>query len=217
MIGDQLRNKMVLFGHPKCMNTAKCLQLAAEKGIDIEAKVVDMNNSDSDFLTTSPLEVAPALRDVKYNIAGILAVMSYMDDKGFGPSLVPRNGVSRAMMYQWIVIAMQKVQPAIAGGDVDSISPALNEMEKVLSNPPKKGDFICGDFTLADIHWSGCMNMLEINGHGDLINAKTNLSQWFVNVKKHPSTSKEDIIPFSAVPTADDIQSNTIRDISINA
>lgn len=222
MIGDQLRNKMIVFGHPKCIDTAKCLQVAAEKGIDVEARVLNYDEAsgtltpDDDFLQTSPLSVAPALRDVKYNIAGSLAVMSYMDDKGFGPSLVPRNGVLRAVMYQWIMIAMQKVQPAIASGDTSTLNEAFDKLDENLANPPKKGNFICGDFTLADIHWSACANMLQIKGHGDLISSRSNVDQWFNNVKKHPSTSKENIIPFTAVPTADDMQNNTLRDISIN-
>ena len=216
MIGDQLRNKMIIFGHPKCINTAKCFQLAAEKGIDAEGKVIDVDNPDSDFLQTSPLGIAPALQDVKYHIAGTLSVLSYMDDKGFGPSLVPRNGVTRAVMYQWIGVAMERVQDNIMHDNISALAPALDALDQVLADSAKKGEFICGDFTLADIHWSACVNMLEVKGQGDQISSRSNMGEWFANVKAHSSTSKEAIIPFTAVPTADDIQNNTLRDISIN-
>lgn len=217
MIGDQLRNRMVIYGHPKCINTAKCFQTAAEKGVDIEAKVIDPNgDSGSDFRGASPLGVAPALRDIKYSVYGTLAVMSYLDDKGFGPSLVPRNGVHRAIMYQWITVAMMRAQEMIVGDDVSSLTPILDALENQIANPPKKGDFICGDFSLADIHWSACANMLNAKGHADLINSKPAISAWFEKVKSHPSTSKEKFIPFTAVPTADDMQEGRLRDISIN-
>lgn len=215
MIGDQLRNRMVLYGRPDCINTAKCLQTAAEKGIDVESKVIT-NTDDADFRACSPFGLGPALRDIKFTIAGVVAVMSYLDDKGFGPSLVPRNGVLRAIMYNWSEIAMNIVQTAIVSGDTASIEPILDELEKQVANPPAKGDFMCGQFTLGDIHWSATLNMLEIKGHGGLIESRQTLSSWYARIKAHPSTSKESIIPFTVIPTAEDVNNNQLRDISIN-
>ena len=218
MIGDKLRSRMVIYGHPKCINTAKCFQTAAEKGVDVEAKVIDPDGSRSDpeFSSVSPLGEFPALRDVKGTIYGTLAVMSYLDDKGFGPSLVPRNGVHRAIMYQWITVAMAMAQGKIVNDDMTGLAPILDAFDRQISTPPKKGDFICGDFSLADIHWAACANMLCIKGHGDVVSARPAVNGWFEKVKAHPSTSKENIIPFSAVPTADDFQSGQLRDIAIN-
>lgn len=218
MIGDQLRNRMVIYGHPKCIDTSKCFQTAAEKGVDIEAKVIepDANGDDAEFRSVSPFGTIPALRDIKYTVYGTLAIMSYLDDKGFGPSLVPRNGVHRAIMYQWIGVAIEMVQGCVAGGEVEKLAPVFDAFGKQISNPPKRGDFICGDFTLADIHWAACINMLHIKGHADEVNSKPAVASWFEKVKKHPSTSKEKITPFTTVPTADDVQQGQLRDISIN-
>ena len=218
MIGDQLRNRMVIYGHPKCIDTAKCFQTAAEKGVDVEAKVIDPNGGadDPEFRSVSPLGIGPALRDIQHTVYGTLAVISYLDDKGFGLSLVPRNGVHRAVMYQWIGVALHVAQGKIAADDVGSLAAALDELDKQIANPPKKGDFICGDFSLADIHWAACANMLQIKGHGDVISSRSAISAWFEKVKSHSSTSKEKIIPFTTVPTADDVQNGRLRDISIN-
>ncbi len=218
MIGDQLRNRMVIYGHPQCIDTAKCFQTAAEKGVDVEAKVVDpsVNDNDAEFRSVSPLGVVPALRDIKYTVYGTLAALSYLDDKGFGPSLVPRNGVHRAIMYQWIGVAMNMVQTHVASGDFEKLGSVFDALDKQINNPPKRGDFICGDFTLADIHWSACVNMLYIKGQADGVNSKPAIASWFEKVKKHPSTSKEKIIPFTTIPTADDVQQRRLRDISIN-
>ena len=215
MIGDQLRNRMVIYGRPDCINTAKCLQTAAEKGIDVEAKVIT-DFDDESFRACSPFGLAPALRDIKFTIAGTVAVMSYLDDKGFGPSLVPRNGVLRAIMYNWAELAMNIAQTAIVSGDMTPVESLLNELDKQIANPPAKGHFICGSFTLGDIHWATNLNMLEIKGHGGLITSRSTLSSWYEKVKSHPSTSKENIIPFTAVPTQEDVESGQLRDISIN-
>ena len=214
MIGDQLRNQMILYGHPSCINTSKCLQTAAEKGVDVEARVVQAGDTSS-VSQVSPLGILPALEDVDYKLYGTLAIMSYLDDKGFGPSLVPRNGVIRSIMYKWITVAMS-VQDSIASGDVEKAKPALAELGKQTASPPARGDFICGDFSLADIHWTACCNMLFIKGHGDAVSSVPSLAKWFDAVKAHPSTSKENIIPFTAVATADDVEKGVLRNIAIN-
>lgn len=219
MIGDQLRTRMILYGHPGCINTAKCLQTAAEKGVDIENKVIDIANegtNSAEYRKVSPLGLCPALQDIDFIVYGTPAILSYLDDKGFGPSLVPRNGVVRAVMYQWAHVASELVQGKIANGDMANLGTILDALDEHLISPPKKGDYICGDFTLADIHWSACFNMLVVKGEGDMINSRTRLNTWFDKVKKHPSSSKENIVPYTMVPTADDIQSSSLRDISIN-
>ena len=217
MIGDQLRTKMVLSGHPSCPDTGKCLQLAGEKGVDIAAVVIS-GLDDSALLAKSPYGVAPMLEDIDFVVYGTGAVLSYLDDKGFGPSLVPRHGLHRAVMYQWAGIATEKVQ-SMLGENIDKagLETLFDGLAQQIQNPPKKGDFICGDFTLADIHWAACCNCLEIGGAGDLISSRAAVSAWYEQVKAHPSTSKETLVPFTCLPTAEDVRSGTLRDISINA
>ena len=216
MIGDQLRTKMILCGHPSCPNTGKCLQTAGEKGVDVETVVIN-GMDDSEFLAKSPYGIGPVLQDIDFVIYGTYAVMSYLDDKGFGPSLVPRNGVQRAVMYQWIETAMEKAQTYIGDSiDKDSLAPLFDGLDNQVQNPPKKGDFICGEFSLADIHWAACCNLIEIGGAGDLISSRSGVSAWLDHVKAHPSTSKEKLEPFTCLPTADDVKSGSLRDISIN-
>ena len=216
MIGDQLRTKMILSGHPMCVNTGKCLQTAGEKGVDVETKVIS-GLDDSELLAKSPYGIAPMLQDIDFVVYGTGAVMSYLDDKGFGPSLVPRNGVHRAVMYQWAGIATEKAQ-TMMGDNIDKagLATLFDGLEQQIKNPPKKGDFICGDFTLADIHWSAVCNLLEIGGAGDLISSRSGVSAWYEKVKSHPSTSKEKLNPHTCLPTAADVSSGSLRDISIN-
>jgi glutathione S-transferase len=223
MIGDKLATGMQLFGNPSCINTAKCLQTAGEKGIDIESVTI---NSGEEVSDKSPLNSAPVLKDLDNIVYGPNAILSYLDDKGFGPSLVPRNGVIRAIMYQYAHIATDYVQMEAyglltgSGGNMDIINKSFDLVENILSNPPdpklKKGVYICGEFTLADIHWMACVNALEISGT-DVISSRAEVSTWYESVKNHPSTSKEAIVPYTCLPTKEDVDSSTLRDVGINS
>ena len=223
MIGDKLATGMQLFGNPSCINTAKCLQTAGEKGIDIESVTI---NSGEEVSDKSPLNSAPVLKDLDNIVYGPNAILSYLDDKGFGPSLVPRNGVIRAIMYQYAHIATDYVQMEAyglltgSGGNMDIINKSFDLVENILSNPPdpklKKGVYICGEFTLADIHWMACVNALEISGT-DVISSRAEVSTWYEAVKNHPSTSKEAIIPYTCLPTKEDVDSGSLRDVGINS
>jgi glutathione S-transferase len=222
MIGDKLASAMQLYGNPSCINTAKALQTAAEKGVDIETQKIDSGEEAADI---SPLHSAPVLKDLDNIVYGPNAIISYLDDKGFGPSLVPRNGVIRAIMYQYAHIATDYVQMEAygmltgSGGNMDVVNKSFDILENILANPPdpklKKGVYICGEFSLADIHWMACVNALEISGN-DVISSRAKVSEWCAAVKSHPSTSKEDIIPYTCLPTKEDVDSGTLRNVGIN-
>src|SRR5579872_997793 len=103
MLGDKLSSKMELWGNPADHRTYKCLMTAAEKGVDVGGSYVDAHGGGSpDLKSVSPFGEVPCLRDREFVVWGTLPIMSYLDDKGFGPSLIPRNANLRAIMYQWI-------------------------------------------------------------------------------------------------------------------
>ena len=222
MIGDKLATAMQLFGNPSCINTAKCLQTAGEKGIDIEAITINSGDEVSD---KSPLSSAPVLKDLDNIVYGTGAILSYLDDKGFGPSLVPRNGVIRAIMYQYAHIASDYVQMEAyglltgSGGNMDIVNKSCDLLENLLSNPPdpklKKDVYICGEFSLADIHWMSCVNALKISGN-DVVSSRAKMTEWYDAVKNHPSTSKEKVVPFDFLPTKEDVDSGKVRNVGIN-
>lgn len=214
MIGDKLSNAMNLFGHPKCINTAKCLQTAGEKGVDVEVHII---SSGADVQQMSPLGSAPVLKDLDNVVYGTGAILSYLDDKGFGPSLVPRNGVVRARMYQWIHVAMDYVQAQIAGGgDEAVVNQAMDLLEEQFKSSGKRGLFIAGEFSLADIHWSACVNTLQHTGKSELVSSRSAIQAWWGEVQKHPSTSKENLVPYSVLPTKEDMDSGNMRNVAIN-
>ena len=227
MLGDHLKTKMQLFGLPGDPDTLKCLMTAGEKGVDIDSRVVGESalSADSDeFRSMSPFGTVPCLKDVDFVLCGTLTIMSYLNDKGFGPSLIPRNGVARAVHYQWSEIAVHHVAPHVSslsrGEDVDravsALAVAFDALDRQLQNKRYKGDFIVGEFSLADLHWAPYAHVCELNGKGDLVSARSAVSDWWDKVKAHKSTSKENFVASSVLPSKDEIESNSIRSVTIN-
>jgi len=227
MLGDHLKTKMQLFGLPGDPDTLKCLMTAGEKGVDIESRVVGENALSADsaeFRAMSPCGSVPCLKDVEVVLCGTLTIMSYLNDKGFGPSLIPRNGVARAVHYQWSEIATHHVAPHVAsltrGEDVDravaALAVAFDALDRQLQNDRYKGAFIVGEFSLADLHWAPYAHLCELSGKGELISARGAVSEWWGKVMAHKSTNKENFLASSVLPSRDDIKANHIRSVAIN-
>lgn len=226
MLGDHLQDKMKLYGNPACLNTAKCLFTAAEKGIDIDAHFIGENGEGDAAAAAdiSPHGSYPVLRDVDFVVFGTNAMMSFLDDKGFGPSLVPRNATIRTIMYKMIHIASELAQPDVqsllAGEEnKDKVAAWFDVLESHLNNKDTalRGEYICGAFSLADSHWAALAQGCEIANAGDILSSRPAVNAWWGLIKAHPSTSKENIKAYDVLPTASDIQSNALRDIHINA
>lgn len=225
-IGDHLADVKVLYGVAGCPDTSKCLFAAAEKGVDVEGKSVDIN-SESDMAEIygiSPFGTLPVLKDVDFYVYGIEAILSYLDDKGFGNSLVPRNGVMRAQQYQWIHIAQDVFAPAVkqlTENDSDAsalelVKAVLEKLEEQLNKRGKRGDYIVGDFSLADIHWAPYIHCCCLYGKDSLIDALPGVKSWWSKMKVRKSTSKENYVAYTVLPSIDEIRNNKMRSVSIN-
>ncbi|MCU7931011.1 MAG: glutathione S-transferase family protein [Candidatus Thiodiazotropha sp. (ex Codakia rugifera)] len=227
MLGDHLKTKMILFGIAKDPDTLKCLMTAGEKGVDIESRVVGetaLSADSQDFRSMSPFGTTPCLKDVDFILCGTTTIMSYLNDKGFGPSLIPRNGVARAIQYQWSEMAKEHAAPHVAkllSGEADDTTDAalaalFDALDAQLKNNRYRGDFIVGDFSLADIHWAPYAHCCEIAGKGELISARGAMKTWWEKVKVHKSTSKENYLAYNVLPTMDEIRANQLRSVTIN-
>lgn len=223
-IGDHLSDVKVLWGVAGCANTSKILLTAAEKGVDIEGRSVDVKSEAGmkEIKKFSPFGSIPVLKDVDFYIYGTEAIMSYLDDKGFGPSLVPRNGVMRAFHYQWSHIASDHFGPVVSkltGGDdsaKEAVKQCLSALEAQLNNRNKRGDYIVGEFSLADIFWAPGVHSLCIHGHESLVDSMPAVKAWWANMKVRKSMSKENYVAYTVLPSLDEVRSNKLRSVSIN-
>jgi glutathione S-transferase len=227
MLGDKLSSKMELWGNSADHRSYKCLMTAAEKGIDVEGKFVDASGGGApDFKSVSAFGHMPCIRDREFVVWGTLPIMSYLDDKGFGPSLIPRNANLRAIMYQWVYnamnIAAQQIDKLMSGGaDAAMLTRLYDALEKHLHaeasmSQRRRGDFIATEFSMADIHWGACTHFCMITGHASLIDSRPGVKTWWGKVKEHPSTSKEKILCGSVLPAADELKAQKLRGVSIN-
>ncbi|MEW8298517.1 MAG: glutathione S-transferase family protein [Candidatus Thiodiazotropha sp.] len=227
MLGDHLNTKMQLFGIAGDPDTLKCLMTAGEKGVDIESRAIGesaLSADSQEFRSMSPFGTTPCLKDVDFILCGTLTIMSYLNDKGFGPSLIPRNGVARALHYQWSEMASQHMAPQVAklaSGEADDSTTAtlaalFDALDKQLQNKRHRGEFIVGEFSLSDIHWAPYIHCCELVDMGDLITNRSAISDWWEKVKTHKSTSKENYLAYNVLPTLAEIKSNKIRSVTIN-
>ena len=225
-IGDHLADVKVLYGVAGCSDTSKCLFTAAEKGIDVEGKSVNVDSESemAEILAISPFGTLPVLKDVDFYVYGIEAILSYLDDKGFGNSLVPRNGVARAQQYQWIHVAQHVFSPAVKAlkegspdeSDLKTIKGTLAKLEEQLNTRSKRGDYIVGDLSLADIHWAPYIHNCCLYGHEAFIDELPGVKSWWSKMKVRKSTSKENYVAYTVLPSLDEIRNNKIRSVSIN-
>ena len=161
----------------------------------------------------SPLGIGPILKDRSATNYGVIACLSYLDDKGFGPSLVHRNGVTRARMFQEMGVAAQ-----CNVSDDASLAAALDVLDTTLGTDlgNMKGDYVCGQYTLADAMWAGVCQCATNAGKGNAISSRSRVNTWFSAVQSHPSTSKEAINPFSCMATKADADAGNMREVRVN-
>jgi glutathione S-transferase len=213
-IGDHLREALDLYGSPACPHTNACMLAAGEKGIDVDCHAETDWSPSGAVRGMSPLGIGPVLKDRTQTNYGLISCLSYIDDKGFGPSLIARNGTVRARMYQEMGVAAQ-----CNVGDDASLASALDVLDTTLGTDAgnMKGDYVCGQFTLADACWAGVCQVAMNMGKGAAISSRSRVNTWFAAVQSHPSTSKEAINPFSCMATKADHDSGSMREVRVNA
>jgi len=213
-IGDHLREALDLYGSPACPHTNACMLAAGEKGIDVDCHAETDWGPSGSIRGMSPLGIGPVLKDRTQTNYGLISCLSYIDDKGFGPSLVARNGTVRARMWQEMGVAAQ-----CNVGDDASLASALDVLDTTLGTDAgnMKGDYVCGQFTLADVCWAGVCQVAMNMGKGAAISSRSRVNTWFAAVQSHPSTSKESINPFSCMATKADHDAGNMREVRVNA
>jgi glutathione S-transferase len=213
-IGDHLREALDLYGSPACPHTNACMLAAGEKGIDMDCHAETDWSPSGSIRGMSPLGIGPVLKDRTQTNYGLISCLSYIDDKGFGPSLVARNGTVRARMWQEMGVAAQ-----CNVGDDASLASALDVLDTTLGTDAgnMKGDYVCGQFTLADVCWAGVCQVAMNMGKGAAISSRSRVNTWFAAVQSHPSTSKEAINPFSCMATKADHDAGNMREVRVNA
>jgi glutathione S-transferase len=235
--GDMKKTQYVMqiLGYPGDADSLKCLLTAAEKGIEAECAVVDINNGQQDsedYRKISQFGIVPALKEAHFILAGEPGMSVFIEGRGLGNRLAPRNAAVLAEQMYWIDIARSDVAPhvealmqqQVLGPLKDSAyqadAAAIDEARSALAAPLNAIDaqlankeFIVGGFSYADIHWTAYIHLLLLSGEGALVDQRRNLKAWFDRIKTHKSFSGQDVVAYELMPTLEDIKTNRLKDV----
>ncbi len=235
--GDMKKTQYVmqLLGNPGDADTLKCLLIAGEKGIELESGILDIAQEQQhgeNYREISPFGIMPALKEAKYVCVGEDGITCFIEGRGLGNRLQPRNARVLAEQMYWIDIARSDVAPYVKTlvqqhvlgamsdpefqADAEAMQAARDALHAPLDaiNTQLAGkQFVVGDFSYADIHWTAYVHLLATVGEVALIEQQANLKTWFERIKSHKSFSGQDIIPYELMPTLDEIKSQSLKDV----
>ena len=181
-----------------------------EKKIDYRLEEVDIFADDgppADYLELHPFGRIPFLRYGDLQLYETGAICRYVDEAFVGPSLQPREPLSRARMNQFVSVLdsyayrpmvwdvyVQRIVIPGSGGKPDEalISAALPEIEIVLGELERAlsaGEFLAGDaISLADLYAYPMLRYFIATEEGaSMLRTHPLLDQWMAGMQLRPS------------------------------
>ena len=227
--GDMKKTQYVLqlLGAPYCSETLKCILIAAEQGMEMNCGALDEADFDSDALNqVSDFGLAPALKENDYFTAGSKAITEYINARGLGTSIIPKNVVQAAEQETWIDKSRQQAGPAIQafvgeitgkGGDTAAaktqLEPVLDELNEQLAN----NKFVIGkNYSMADVHWTADLHLLSLTSGAEMINSRSNISTWLQSMRDKKSNCGQSLKAYSLLPSTEDIKANKLNNVKID-
>lgn len=236
--GDMKKTQYVLqlLGFPGDADTLKCLLTAVEMGLETDSGVLDIlegQEKSSDYCKISPFSMVPVLKEADYYVAGASGIMSYIEARGLGTRLPPKNVVLLAKQNYWSDIACSEVGPHVNTIVQEIILTPLKEAEaskehireakqaltaplEALNSELANNEFIIGNYSFADIHWTAYIHLLYEAGEGDLIDQYDNVKRWFNKIRTKKSFSGQNITAYDLLPKLADIQHKQLNSVIID-
>ena len=144
-----------------------------EKGIDFEVHEVDLSNKSEEFLSVSPYGKVPVLSVNGTSLYESNIVNEYLEEVYVSPRLMPENPQQRALARSWMAFADDYFFPAVyrvrmglqrgySEGEIreakEKLYDALSRLERQLEG----GEYLVGEYTLADIAHAGNFHRLGV-------------------------------------------------------
>lgn len=235
--GDMKKTQYVLqlLGSPAQAETLKCLITAVEMGMETDVGVLDMSageHENDDYLAVSPFGIVPTLKEADYYLSGSTGIMSYIEARGLGKRLPPKNAALLAEQNYWSDVACTEVGPHVdtlvrerimapmGDRDTQAATAAREALRAPLDALDARlaggGEFIIGNYSFADIHWTAYVHLLYEAREGDLIDQRPNVKAWFDRIRSHRSYSGQDIVAYDLLPRAADIRGGQLKSVSID-
>lgn len=93
---------MIVYGSSLSPFVRKVLVFAAEKGIEVETRVLPLGSDDPEFREASPFGKIPGFRDGDFAVSDSSAIIAYLDAVKPDPNLIPAEprARSRTIWYE---------------------------------------------------------------------------------------------------------------------
>jgi glutathione S-transferase len=226
-----------LLGTPWDMDTLKCIITAAEQGMEMRTGYLDTLKGEQDqqeYRDIFEFGTYPGLKESDYNVAGATAIMAFINARGLGYSLVPKNVTEAATQEFWIDIAITEAAPQVnvlvqeqivkpladSSYSADSVvcSQAKENLNSVLDALDKQlmdKAYIISKYSFADIHWTAVIHLLMLTDAADMVDKRPNILRWYKSLALRKSNCGQDIVSFSLLPNLDNIQRKELSSVVI--
>jgi glutathione S-transferase len=226
-----------LLGTPWDMDTLKCIITAAEQGMEMRTGYLDTLKSEQDqqeYRDIFEFGTYPGLKEADYNVAGATAIMAFINARGLGYSLVPKNVTEAATQEFWIDIAITEAAPQVnvlvqeqivkpladSSYSTDSVvfSQAKDNLNSVLDALDKQltgKTYIIDKYSFADVHWTAVIHLLMLTDGAAMVNQRPQILRWYNSLASRKSNCGQDIVSFSLLPRIENIQRKELSSVVI--
>jgi len=238
--GDMKKTQYMLqlLGTPWDANTLKCIIAAAEQGMEVHSGYLDVLNNEQDtesYRSIFEFGTYPGLKEADYNVAGATGILAFINARGLGFSLAPKNVTEAATQDFWVDVAVTEATPYINtlvqeqvikpmvnssySQDKNAIDKARSNLEPILNMLDKQltgNPYIIGKYTFSDVHWTALIHLLLLTDSRDLVEHRTQINRWYNSLAVRKSNCGQDIVSFSLLPTIEDIKNKKLSSVIIN-
>jgi glutathione S-transferase len=174
-----------------------------EKGVPCEEVVVDLPGGalqSAEFRRLNPFGQLPVLEDGDLVLAESVAILEYLEERHPAPALLPDDARSRAKVRELMLWSGDYLTPAwkavlsplLAGARPDDPAVATGRVElarhlDVLEQRIGDREWLCGDFSLADVCYAPFVTVLEQVGAGDVVRARPRVAAWIARLAARPA------------------------------
>lgn len=227
-----------LLGTPWDADTLKCIITAAEQGMEMRTGYLDTLKAEQDseaYRNVFEFGTYPGLKEADYNVAGANGIMAFINARGLGYSLVPKNVTEAATQDFWVDIAVTEATPAMNvlveeqvvkplkdsgySADTEACTQAKDKLVTVLDALEKQltgNPYIVGKYSFADIHWTAVIHLLMMTDAVTLIKQRPQIMRWYESLATRKSNCGQDIVSFSLLPRLENIQRKELSSVVID-
>ena len=241
MSGEMKKTQYVLelIGSPCDADTLKCVITAAEQGMEMNCYSIyndKVDGMEQAIAELSPFGITPCLKEANFTICGSDGITSFIDARGLGYALTPRNATLAALQNYWVDIAVTNVAPHVENiveetivkvkanpsyvPDEDNIKENLHKLEiyfDALEQQLHNNKYIvCDKYTWADLHWTAYIHLCVETECGSLITQRQNILRWFERIKSRRSQCGQDIVAYDLLPNITEIEQGRLKSVEIN-